>query len=469
MKTNSTTITANRLPNKIIILASLLILYTLFRFFESQISFDSDNQNLQVAFFRVDLPSTYATTRNFSVKSTVDYSKLYSSNKSIIIYDTGPCWWAVTHADISGHTGGETIFCGALMGHLIDTGKEVYITNNSKTLIAAMSHSHSKGRNLVAIIHWGYTSLSYRPFLSMEKLRYISPFIGKSCFLKLHFYGTIKPIEVWPGALNRYISVYPTILANTTILSKNSWFLFGDQFHSCGHTEALQILRSANRKLTHGEQSSSISVVDETVRSLVINSMRKDTFIPYVVIFGKWGTVVHETAVRAFLRGNTLWRNVTAHAKVIFLSCTPELFKILGTPPDIFLCLDGGSIFRKKPLYNLLLQRASVVVGIGAPLHSTTPFESLACHTPVVLPVGQHHFLDYMQRQLPHVYCVSTTTQFLTTLEGIVHGNGTRSKDRSLEGLPKELDGYFDRGKSNVLSAIEDTEKTCAKDISTSH
>ena len=124
------------------------------------------------------------------------------------------------------------------------------------------------------------------------------------------------------------------------------------------------------------------------------------------------------------LRFERLWdddSNLHRNLKGIILNCDDNLFPILNTTKKQFLCLDKESIFKKSPYYNLLLKNAVFILGLGVPILSTTPFEALICNTPVLLPFGQHSFLDqYSTDGTSQFYSFNSTDQFQNNVRDVL-------------------------------------------------
>ena len=469
--------------------------------------------------YELRLTSTYAVNKTF-VRipiTNMTHIAINRQQKVVLMYDYGPCFWVANGTSVHGRTGGEFVWCSSILGQLLDTGRTVYVTNTSALAKRLSKSAHMQGTSLITIAHWGWQEIA----LSTHKTGRNHPVksIGSDCLIKMNYWGTMQPTEVWPGQLKRYISLYPLEqekvvagrekeqvwscgrrkVANSSSINAlssvssgsgsggsinratnstagvNTGVGLGDQFTHCGSdlprgnlsptgdmagetspSRASTIIKllqhriqtspadrqlwelirgqlsvesewykaTASLSLNKTASSSSLVSVDRTIRirkSTVRQAMSDGTTTsasasasvtanatpttptPYYIIYGKWGVVKRMTAdkkVFPMFRNSTLWTSLSQGIKGtglrgVVLTCDDKtLFPTLKASPDLFLCVHPESIFKRAPLYNLLLERASFLLGVGAPYLSTTPYEAMACQTKVVLPVGQHNFLD---------------------------------------------------------------------------
>jgi hypothetical protein len=354
-------------------------------------------------------------------------SAIVLNRKALIIYDIGPCFWVAEGILVHGRTGGEYIWCQSLIGQLIELGKEVYVTNSSKIAKELSLTSHLNGNNMITISHWGWQEIAVpQMFIFRSKYRIPVPSIGADCLIKMNFWGTEVATEIWPGSLKNYLTVYPSIGgkdregrysygSRAAVQNKNTASGFGDQFVKCGDEDIsrtlahefedgkagnfslldLAILRSIQGPSANSYHSGSRPLKGAEHSIDGINGTRFHSNVPYYIVFGKFGKVVSTKKIPSMLRNSNVWAFLqNKDLNGIVLHCDERLFPTLQANSSQFTCLEPTSIFKRAPYYHLLLSRAVFVLGLGVPVLSTTPFEALTCSTPVILPTGQHTFLE---------------------------------------------------------------------------
>jgi hypothetical protein len=113
------------------------------------------------------------------------------------------------------------------------------------------------------------------------------------------------------------------------------------------------------------------------------------------------------------------WQALQAKLKLVFMGCSSPLASALQLPDDF-----GPRAFcwnrRPRPCtYAELLLHATLLIGLGGPLLSPTPLESLACSVPVVLPPAQHPFVA-QHASAAHFFPVESAESVLTAVDRIL-------------------------------------------------
>ena len=446
--------------------------------------------------YLMGLSSSYSRNQTFIITAISSTSEILHSEHPLIIYDYGPCFWIAESGQLGGRTGGEAIWCKSLIGQLTDMGLSVFITNSSMVAKKLSYMTHIRRRNVITIVHWGWQGISKSNwnFRFWKRIVERVPVdsININCLIKMNFWGTKVPTEIWPGSLKRYLTVYPeeSLSVGRKITYKeiekyadyrirkhdddvdennqNTASGLGDQFSKCGsddkHYHSARILKD-----TQNVNSKNISAIDMKILNLILNTYEssdvqnvlnnsKNTHIrknkekynhngnnsynndsnivnmkknhqfykkniAYYIIFGKFGFLVKVDKISKILRNEKLWdgRGPLGSLIGIILNCDDDLFTVLNTTKNRFTCLDNKSIFKTTPYYNLLIKNAVFVLGLGVPILSTTPFEALICNIPVIMPVGQHAFLDYYTSDgTSQFYSFNSTMEFQNNVRDVL-------------------------------------------------
>jgi hypothetical protein len=409
----------------------------------------------------INRPSLQSSER-FSIARVPLYSsRILKSTNPLILFDRGPCFWVAQGAPVHDRTGGEYIWCKSILARLVRFGNEVFVTNSSKIAMDMSMIAHKNGHHAITISHWGWEEIGAGNF-SNSCLPV--PAIGKDCLIKMNFWGTDKPVEVWPGSLRRYLTVYPGAnpddnhntpgtkesLGNRTLkttrklsrVTGNTASGFGDLFDHCGHEnfKAADAMRDIH---LNGDSALDLMIMDyilsgshalghkvrgahpyQEKESFSRNYTSHFRASQYFIVFGKFGPVVQVGQISRTVRNSLLWNHLrNTGMKAIMLHCNETVFEALGVPTDYFLCLEKTSIFKKKPYYNLLINRAQFVLGLGVPLLSTTPFDALACNTSVILPDGQHNFLENHSDAVSQFYHADSAESLITAVNKALDSN----------------------------------------------
>ena len=73
--------------------------------------------------FVLSLSSSYSKNHTFIRTSIYDTAQILESNKAVVIYDKGPCYWVAQGVLVYGRTGGEYVWCQSVIAQLIELGR----------------------------------------------------------------------------------------------------------------------------------------------------------------------------------------------------------------------------------------------------------------------------------------------------------------------------------------------------------
>jgi hypothetical protein len=375
----------------------------------------------------INRPSLQSSERFSIARVPSDSSRILESTNPLILFDRGPCFWVAQGAPVHDRTGGEYIWCKSILARLVRLGKEVFVTNSSKIAMDMSMIAHKNGHHAITISHWGWQEIVAMKFFGNSLP---VPAIGRDCLIKMNAWGTDKPVEVWPGSLRRYLTIYPG--------AKD----VRDLFDHCGHEnfKAADAMRDIH---LNGDSALDLMIMDYIIsdshavgykvrgahpyqekESLSRNYTSHFRASQYFIVFGKFGPVAKVEKISHTVRNSLLWNHLrNTGMKAIMLHCNETVFEALGVPADYFLCLEKTSIFKKKPYYNLLINKAQFVLGLGVPISSTTPFDSLACNTSVILPDGQHTFLENHSDAVSQFYHADSAKSLITAVNKALDSN----------------------------------------------
>ena len=451
----------------------------------------SQFQKQQVLFtvgilYQMQLSAKYANNKTFirtiitNVSSmswhTVQQSQL-SHLKTVIIYDNGPCFWLASGRSTKNSSGGESIWCASIIGQLLDQDRYVYVTDDATVAMTLAMSAHQGGHGAIMIAHWGWRHIAMSKTPLPPRLRNPPQSIigGIDCILKMHYWGTKVATELWPGDLKHYISPYPLIDNNVPVDGcssmneaggYNTATGFGDQFIHCGDDE-LGAEATMFSNASHLITSTDSTISTDTMISEMIRDNRS-----YYVIYGKFGNLISTKLINPIFSDESLWHTLhnELHLQGVILTCNNSLFPVLRTSSSAFLCLDESSVFKDRPWYPYLLRHAVFLLGLGHPKLSTSPFDALACHTNVILPVGMHSFLERTSQCNPskRFHVVTNTREILhaanVSLQQHFHrkflavdGEGEEEEEEDMMG--------FRHMKDDFLQLVEIVENQCAKRV----
>lgn len=429
-----------------------LILVTIILLFlkETFQSWDRDQFEGIDELYIINRPSLQSIERYSIARAPLDSSRILESANPLILYDRGPCFWVAQGASVHERTREEYIWCQSIISRLVRFGNEIFLTNSSKIAMDMSMIAHKNGHHAITISNWGWQEIGARKFFGN---RLPLPAIGSDCLIKMNFRGTDKPIEIWPGSLRRYLTAYPGLspdgpatqglrTARKLSTTENTAAAFGDHFSQCGHEnfKAADAMRDIH---LNGD-----SALDLRIMILIMSDshsfrhkgrgvhpyQEKDSFSgnssshigasQYFIIFGEFGQAAQVEDISPTVINGDLWRHLhNTGMKAIMLHCNESVFEALGVPSDHFLCLEKTSIFKKKPYYNLLLSKAQFVLGLGVPILSTTPFDALTCNTSVILPDGQHTFLEDNSSGASQFYHGNSAESLITSVNAAIASN----------------------------------------------
>ena len=378
---------------------------------------------------------------SFSHSRVINLGRIFSSSNSVIFFDVGPCWWAAVAYYDRSRTGGELVWCQSILKLLLNNGYQVYVTNEPGILEAVVTAARTQLKNIVIVVHWGWR------MISKNNDGIINPLFGENCIIKMGYYGRHKcnlRDDLWPGDFAKYLAPFPSF--------NNTFSGFGNQFSSCS--------KGFSRNDSELFLSLTLTSSDEKLFRVMY-----DRSNPYGVVFGKWGTVVHAYQIHHMFRNKTVWTRISEVATVVVLQCHPSLFEALNTNDNTLRCLDFASIFRSSPFYDILIRRATFVLGLGAPFQSTTPLEALACGTTVILPRRQHPYLETRSLALPMLHIVANSEEMLRTV-----CNVTASKKRSTSEsvsldpeVSRDVLSNFAAGERQLLALVRRVQRECSE------
>ena len=408
--------------------------------------------------------------------------------KSVIIYDNGPCFWLASGRSAKSGSGGESIWCSSIIGQLLDQDRYVYVTDDSSVAMTLAMSAHQCGHGAITIAHWGWRHIAMSKTPLPQHLRNPPQSImgGIDCILKMHYWGTKAPIELWPGSLKHYITPYPLIDNNIDGCRKsngaggyNTATGFGDQFLHCGDEEleldkVMIILNTiTNKNTTHLKNSTDNNSTDNNSMDMMMWDLIHDNR-SYYIIYGKFGNLIPTKLIDPLFSDALLWHTLHDEMRLqgVILTCNNSLFSVLHTTSSAFLCLDESSVFKDRPWYPYLLHHAVFVLGLGHPKLSTTPFDALACHTNVILPVGMHSFLERTSKCNPskRLHIVTNRREILQAVNNSLEQHFDRQMVRvngdeiELEEEEEDMMG-FRHMKDDFLQLVEDVENQCTKRV----
>ena len=509
--------------------------------------------------YELRLTGTYASNKTFVRVPVTDLMALAGRPvRAVLMYDYGPCFWVANGTVVSGRTGGEFVWCSSIVGQLLDAGRAVYVTNTSRLAKRLVAGAHARGNPIVTIAHWGWQEIA----VSAHKSGKNAPVraIGADCVLKMNYWGTMEPTEVWPGDLKRYISLYPleserrvgadkkdreqtwscgergkksggaatavvtataaTVRSSQQTAGVNTGVGLGDQFTRCAsdlgsgggggsgggeHLAALrarvqgsavdaQLWRMVRAQLPPGSawlqvgsggsntSTGGAGALRRKHAAAVAMAMAGPPPAPsaYYVIYGKWGVVKGmdpAKKVSPIFKNESLWEALgRKKLRGVVLTCDKSLAATLRAPGEPhWLCLEADSVFKRPPFYHLLLASAALLLGVGAPYLSTTPFEAMACGTPAVLPAGQHNFLDKCGggggtaggggSDLFH--SVRSADEALRAVDAAVARQraGTGTSSSSGAGIGSGVAGIFAGMKRDFVDLLDEVEGACKRSV----
>lgn len=183
------------------------------------------------------------------VKVAVNTSSLLpgENNQNVVLFhDHGPCFWIAQGLQVHVRTGGEFIWCLSLIRLLLAVNTSVLVTNMSSTVTEVASEMRERGCNFAIISHWGWQDIALTSH--KHKKNFAFQFV-RPCLLKMNYWGTSVPTEVWPGAMKRYVSPFPLVhesverdgherdrtygCPNESSTQINTATGFGDHFDQC--------------------------------------------------------------------------------------------------------------------------------------------------------------------------------------------------------------------------------------------
>ena len=290
----------------IFLISAFLRIRTLITVRYNEFSADGIPNDSLGGLYLMRLSESYAQNQTFIITAISSTSAILKSENPIIIYDYGPCFWIAEGSQLGGRTGGEAIWCKSLIGQLTDMGRSVYVTNSSMVAKKLSYISHIRKKNVIIVSHWGWQGIAKSSWdiFTPQGIRTRIPVdsIGKDCLIKMNFWGTNVPTEMWPGSLRRYLTIYPTEHSSESInRNESNMFLktdinksyndnkhrinyntasgLGDQFLKCasdsGHYKNAKILWD-NYNNNSGNNSRNISAMDMKILNMIINSNNFD-------------------------------------------------------------------------------------------------------------------------------------------------------------------------------------------------
>ena len=438
--------------------------------------------------YQMKLNSKYAKNMTFirtviTNVSSMSWHQVHESQlshlKTVIIYDNGPCFWVATGRSAKNGSGGESIWCSSIIGQLLDQDRYVYVTVDPSIAMILTMNAHQYGHGVITIAHWGWRHIAISKTPLPQHLRNppLAIMGGIDCILKMNYWGTKVPTELWPGNLKHYISPYP-LLDNHVDGCRgskeeggyNTAIGFGDQFLHCGDEEfdfdSIAMMFPPNTTTTHSmDNINTINNTDMMIWDLIRNNRS------YYVIYGKFGNFIPTKLIDPMFANELLWTILHEEMLLqgIILTCDDSLFPVLRTTSTAFICLEETSVFRDRPWYPHLLHHAVFVMGLGHPKLSTSPFDALACHTHVILPVGMHTFLERTSRCNP-----SKRLHIVKNIKEILYAANVSLQQHHDQQMTKRLDGGeekemeddedmmgFVHMKDDFLQLVEEVENQC--------
>ena len=86
--------------------------------------------------YEVRLSSKYAVNKTFLRIPVTNLTRITShpTQRVIIMYDYGPCFWVANGTHVHGRTGGEFVWCSSIMGQVQHTTRPIQIICLTLTL-----------------------------------------------------------------------------------------------------------------------------------------------------------------------------------------------------------------------------------------------------------------------------------------------------------------------------------------------
>mmetsp|Transcript_31656 Transcript_31656/g.77611 ORF Transcript_31656/g.77611 Transcript_31656/m.77611 type:complete len:583 (+) Transcript_31656:222-1970(+) len=315
---------------------------------------------------------------------SVPSTRLSLIRSRMVIINDGDCSMVpslggVDRGLLSKKSGGEFLFCENVILLASAAGYVVSVMNNVQSLARLVGDLERASRPPLVILHNGAEHL---PGINLTGpgLATLPPPFRTECFAKLGFWG---PGTVKTSAAENYIMPFP----------------MPPHSHSG--------VRSDLCRRTHGMRPNMIQADQEILSSS-----------PFAILYGKFSAMKKPDMVHVWLRNGSLWDNMVARVRIIVTHCHPTLAVALRHSLDSFVCLDPESALR-GPNFADLLGSAEFVLGGGHPILSPTPLEALSCNTSVILPRGQHSFLETVGRK-PAFYAVDNADELLAAVDEVL-------------------------------------------------
>lgn len=256
-----------------------------------------------------------------------------------IIFDKGPCYWVAEGTPVHGRSGGEYVWCKSILTRMTHLGRDFLVTHSSRAAKSLSVFLHMNGQKAITLTHWGWQDVA----LPRKKGVKSSPpekSIGANCVMSLQAWGCDEPDTIWPGSLDRYLTIYPVIYKkndfNKPIIAENTATGLSDLFDHCGSKRVLHDNMNAISKKSIGNVShGDLRIMDHTKKPAV--GLKSTT--PYYIIFGKFGSVVNANKVAPFLRSASIWNSL--HEKglhALILNCDKRLLTTLQIPSKHIIC-----------------------------------------------------------------------------------------------------------------------------------
>ena len=143
----------------------------------------SNVKNIEIGeLYVLGLSSSYSKNHTFIRTSIYDTAQILESNKAVVIYDKGPCYWVAQGVLVYGRTGGEYVWCQSVIAQLIELGREVYITNSPQIAKTLTHTSHQKGKGTILFSHWGWQDITEESSIFNDNtMRLPQVEVGRDC------------------------------------------------------------------------------------------------------------------------------------------------------------------------------------------------------------------------------------------------------------------------------------------------
>jgi hypothetical protein len=341
---------------------------------------------------------------------------------------------AVDRYDLARQRGGEVLFCENAMALASAAGFAVVATPDAGRLgRLVLAMERAKAAPLVAMDGSVAGLPGFNASSGTEHTRGLArvpPPLREQCYLQMGFWG---PHTAWPGSPRNFVTPYP---------------------HPSGGGAHVGV-RADLCERTRGRRPA-LSPEDESLLSQGGG---------YALLYGKFSATANPEAAPAWVRGPGLWADVLARVgRVVVSDCTPGLARALGVELSSFTCLHRASPLRGANLADLI-ERAHVVLGVGSPHLSPTPLEALACNTSVVLPRGQHPFLEENAGP-PAFQAVGGASELLRAIEAAMAlgGRGERGEAvaAAARGALRLVDPRSDELRRDFARTLEAAHAACS-------